>query len=54
MASEDYAAASLAAQGARGSDFQETVIQVVTYPAAPTGIIAFALILWGLRAQTDA
>jgi hydroxylaminobenzene mutase len=31
------------------SDFQEMVIQVVMYPAAPTGIISFALILWGLR-----
>jgi (hydroxyamino)benzene mutase len=41
----------IAAQGARGSDFQEAVIQVVMYPAAPTGIVAFALILWGLRAQ---
>jgi (hydroxyamino)benzene mutase len=39
----------LAAGGARASDFQETLIQVVMYPAAPTGIIAFALILWGLR-----
>jgi (hydroxyamino)benzene mutase len=39
----------LAAQGARGSDFQEAVIQIVMYPAAPTGIASFALILWGLR-----
>src|SRR5262249_35819943 len=39
----------LAAGGARGSDFQEAVIQIVMYPAAPTGIIWFALILWGLR-----
>jgi len=39
----------LAADGARGSDFQELVIQLVMYPAAPTGITAFALILWGLR-----
>jgi hydroxylaminobenzene mutase len=39
----------IAAQGARGSDLQEAVIQVVMYPAAPTGIISFALILWGLR-----
>ena len=42
----------IAAQGARGSDFQERVIQFVTYPAAPTGIIAFALILWGLRGKS--
>jgi (hydroxyamino)benzene mutase len=39
----------LAAGRARGSDFQETVIQIVMYPAAPAGIISFALILWGLR-----
>lgn len=39
----------IAAQGARGTAFQEAVIQAVIYPAAPTGIIAFALILWGLR-----
>ena len=39
----------LAAGGARGSDFQETLIQIVMYPAAPTGIISFALILLGLR-----
>jgi hydroxylaminobenzene mutase len=42
----------IAAQGARGSDFQETTIQLVMYPAAPTGIVAFALILWGLRARS--
>lgn len=39
----------IAAQGARGSDLQETIIQLVMYPAAPTGIVAFVLILWGLR-----
>ena len=39
----------LAAGNARGSDLQETVIMAVAYSAAPTGIIAFALILWGLR-----
>ena len=44
----------IAAQGARGSDLQETVIQLVMYPAAPTGIIAFALILWGLRRGREA
>ena len=42
----------IAAQGARGSDFQEMVIQLVIYPAAPTGIAAFALILWGLRGNS--
>jgi (hydroxyamino)benzene mutase len=39
----------LAAGNARGSDLQETVIAAVAYSAAPTGIAAFALILWGLR-----
>src|ERR1041384_6249791 len=39
----------LAAGGARGSELQERVIQLVMYPAVPTGIVAFALILWGLR-----
>jgi len=42
---------AIAAQGARGSDVQEAVIQAVMYPAAPTGIVAFALILWGLRSK---
>ena len=42
----------IAAQGARGSDLQETIIQLVMYPAAPTGIVAFVLILWGLRARS--
>jgi hydroxylaminobenzene mutase len=41
----------IAAQRVRGSAFQETSIQLVMYPAAPTGIIAFALILWGLRGK---
>jgi hydroxylaminobenzene mutase len=39
----------LAAGSAHGSDFQEAVIGVVAYSAAPTGITSFALILWGLR-----
>jgi hydroxylaminobenzene mutase len=43
----------IAAQGIRGSDFQEHVIQLLMYPAAPTGIIAFALIFWGLRARAS-
>ena len=42
----------LAAGGARGSDFQEALIRLVIYPAAPTGIASFALILWGLRHST--
>ena len=41
----------IAAQGVRGSDLQEAMIQAITYPAAPTGIVAFGLILWGLRAK---
>ncbi len=36
-----------------GSPFQETVIKILAYSSAPTGLIAFVLILWGLRI-TDA
>jgi (hydroxyamino)benzene mutase len=43
----------IAAQGMRGSDLQEAMIQAVMYPAAPTGIVAFGLILWGLRAKPN-
>src|SRR5712691_2832813 len=32
-----------------GSPFQETFIKVLAYSSAPTGLTAFALILWGLR-----
>jgi hypothetical protein len=32
-----------------GSAFQETLIKVLAYSSAPTGITAFALVLWGLR-----
>jgi hydroxylaminobenzene mutase len=39
----------LAAGVARGSDFQEAVIRIVAYSSAPTGIVSFALVLWGLR-----
>ena len=39
----------LAAGAAHGSDFQETAIMIVAYSGAPTGIVSFALILWGLR-----
>ena len=38
---------------AQGSPFQETVIKVLAYSSAPTGLTAFGLILWGLRI-TDA
>jgi (hydroxyamino)benzene mutase len=39
----------LAAGNARGTDLQETVIRIVAYSSGPTGIVAFVLILWGLR-----
>lgn len=39
----------LAAGTAHGSVFQEAAIKAVAYSSAPTGIISFALILWGLR-----
>jgi (hydroxyamino)benzene mutase len=32
-----------------GTAFQETIIKVLSYSSAPTGLISFALILWGLR-----
>src|SRR5437667_2727138 len=38
----------LAAGTAHGSNFQEAVIKIVAYSSAPTGIVSFALILWGL------
>ncbi|UCI09147.1 hypothetical protein [Mesorhizobium sp. B1-1-8] len=41
----------LAAAGAHGNAFQEGVIKGVGYSSAPTGLISFALILWGLRLQ---
>jgi hydroxylaminobenzene mutase len=34
---------------AHGSVAQETFIKVLAYSSAPTGLIAFALMLWGLR-----
>ncbi len=41
----------LAASTGRGSAAQETAIQIVAYSSAPTGIISFALVLWGLRSD---
>jgi (hydroxyamino)benzene mutase len=41
----------LAAGTAHGSDFQEAVIRIVAYSSAPTGIVSFALILWGLASE---
>lgn len=38
-----------AAGGAHGSTLEERAIMVLAYSSAPTGIAAFALILWGLR-----
>ena len=40
---------ALAAGAAHGSAFQEAVIKNVAYSSAPTGLISFALMLWGLR-----
>jgi (hydroxyamino)benzene mutase len=39
----------LAAGSARGTVFQESTIRAVAYSSAPTGVISFAMILWGLR-----
>ena len=39
----------LAAGTAHGSAFQETAIKSVAYSSAPTCLIAFVLVLWGLR-----
>lgn len=41
----------LAAGTAHGSAFQEIVINVILYSAAPTGILSLTLILWGLRSN---
>jgi len=37
----------------RGTAVQEAAITAVSYSSAPTGIIAFALILWGLRTPSN-
>lgn len=39
----------LAAGAAHGSAFQEAIIKVVLYSAAPTFLVSVALIIWGLR-----
>ena len=36
-----------------GTAVQEAAITAVAYSSAPTGIIAFALILWGLRTPSN-
>jgi (hydroxyamino)benzene mutase len=43
---------SLAAGAAHGRPSQETFIRVVAYSSAPTGLLSFLLILWGLRNRT--
>ena len=40
---------SMAAGVAHGRPAQESLVKVVAYSSAPTGIVSFALILWGLR-----
>jgi len=42
---------ALAAGAAQGTAVQESVIKVVAYSSAPTGIVSFGLILWGLRSD---
>lgn len=37
----------------RGTPFQESVIKVLAYSSAPTGLTAFGLMLWGLRGDAD-
>ena len=32
-----------------GNVFQETLIKILSYSSAPTGLAAFAFVLWGLR-----
>jgi len=39
----------MAAGTAHGSAFQETVIRIAAYSSAPTGLVAFVLVLWALR-----
>lgn len=39
----------IASQGFLGSNAQETVLQAIAYTAGPTALVAFSLIVWGLR-----
>jgi (hydroxyamino)benzene mutase len=41
----------LAAGAAHGSSWQETTITLIAYSSAPTGLVSFALMLWGLRGR---
>jgi (hydroxyamino)benzene mutase len=36
-----------------GNTFQETLIKILAYSSAPTGIVSFLLILWGLRIRNS-
>jgi hydroxylaminobenzene mutase len=40
-----------AAGGAHGSALQETAILALAYSSPPTGLVAFALVRWGLRGE---
>ena len=44
----------LAAGAAHGTALQEALIKIVAYSSAPTGLVSFALIFWGLRGSRDA
>jgi hydroxylaminobenzene mutase len=39
----------IAAGAAHGSALQEASIKCLAYSSAPTGIVSFAIVLWGLR-----
>lgn len=41
----------LAAGPAHGSAIQESMIKVVAYSSAPTGIVSFAVMLWGFACR---
>jgi (hydroxyamino)benzene mutase len=36
-----------------GTVLQETVIKVLAYSSAPTGLISFGIVIWGLRITND-
>ena len=38
----------------RGTAFQEGLIKIVAYSSAPTGLVCFVLMLWGLRDASPA
>jgi hydroxylaminobenzene mutase len=39
---------------AQGSTFQEGLIKLLAYSSAPTGLVCFALVLWGFRIDAPA